>query len=241
MRAQMFVAIWLLLGVPCQASESITMLTHELRPYCWKEQGRFQGFACELIQETMSELGLAADIQLTSFARGWAQVKTERNTAFFVLSRSSAREDSVKWVGPLLRSDVYLYKRKGDDLKLEGLDDLRQIGAIGVQQNIRDDVVLTSLGLSNLYRSNSRELTLRALINNRVDVIPLGERVVRDLLRKEGLAADAIESTGIKLYSSELHVAFSPDVSDAVIQRWQLALDKVKRERHELLARKYLR
>lgn len=239
MRRLVSAVLALLLGMPAQANE-LTVLMHDLRPYGWKEAGRFHGYAYELVRDAQFELGISAEIQLTSFNRGWQLVRQAGPTALFPVSRSPERERLVKWVGPLLESNVYLFKRKGESLRLESIDDLRMLTSIGVQQGIRDDFVLSKMGLTNLYRSNSRELTLRALINKRVDVIPLSENALRSLLRTEGFAGDAIENTGFKLYASALYIAFSSDVDDETIRRWQRALDKVKHAQHELLSRKYL-
>ncbi len=237
---QLLVMSWLVLGLPALAAESLTILAHELRPYCWQEQGRLDGYACEMVRETMQELGLQQSIKLTSFSRGQSQVLHASNIAFLVYSRAPEREKTVQWVGPILESDVYLYKRKGDKLTLNSLDDLRNVRAIGVQRSIRDESALLALGLKNLYYSNSREMTLRALLNRRVDVIPMSVRAVNSLLRNEGVTDAAIENTGLKLYDSEFYVAFSKNVDDDTIRRWQHTLDKVRQARQESLAHKYL-
>ncbi len=239
MRGLVSVVLALLLGRPVLASEP-TVLMHDLRPYSWQEAGRFYGYAYELVREIQHELDVSAEVQLTSFNRGWQQVRQAKSTVLFPVSRSSERERLVKWVGPLIESDVYLFKRKGESLRVDSLDDLRALTRIGVQQGIRDDYVLSKLGLTNLHRSSTRTLTLRALINKRVDVIPLSENALRSLLRTEGIARDMIENTGFKLYDSVLYIAFSSDVDDETIRRWQRALDKVKSARHGELARKYL-
>ena len=63
------------------------------------------------------------------------------------------------------------------------------------------------------------------------------------MLRRAGLRGldpALFEQTPLKLYENPLYIAFSKDVSDETIQRWQKALDKVKREKYSQLDHKYL-
>ncbi len=223
------------------AAEPLTVLTHELPPHVWQDKGLPDGFAYELVRETMHALGEKYPIEFVSFRRGLMQVQNERGKVLFVCGRSPEREKTVKWVGPLVQSAVYIYQRKGAGLNLNSLDDLREVNGIGVQFGIREDSFLTAQGFTNIFRSDSQALALRALVNKRVDAAPLGVLALPRLLRDEGVSPDAIEQTSLKFFDSDLYIAFSLDVHDETIQRWQKALDKVKREHYERLYAKYLR
>lgn len=229
------------LSASSHAAEKLTVLTHEMLPHAWQEKGQPYGFAYELVRETMLELGDKSPIEFVSFRRALLQIQNERGKAMFVLDRSPEREKTVKWVGPLIKSAVYIYQRKGAGLKLATLEDLRQLNGIGVQLGIRDDVFLTEQGFTHLYRLESRSHALRALLNHRVDAVALGSLAAPLMLRDAGLPPDAIEQTPLKLFDSDLYIAFSNDVSDETIQRWQKALDKVKHKYYEQLYAKYLR
>lgn len=235
------IGLLLSVSVPGRAAEPLTVLAHDVPPYAWQDKGQSYGFAYELVRETMLELGEKFPIEFVSFRRGWQQVQNEQGKALFVVSRNPEREKSAKWVGPLLKSATYIYQRKGAGLSLNKLDDLGKLNGIAVQLGINEDTFLTAQGLTNLYRSPSKSLTLRALINQRVDAAPFGRHAVPKLLRDAGLPPDAIEQTPLKLFDNEFYIAFSKDVSDETIERWQKAFDKVKRERYEQLYAKYLR
>ncbi|MBS1155017.1 MAG: extracellular solute-binding protein, family 3 [Proteobacteria bacterium] len=239
----MLAGVGLLLSVSAsgRAAEPLTVLAHEAPPYAWQEKGQSYGFAYELVRETMQDLGKKSAIEFVSFRRGWQQVQNVQGQALFVVTRTPEREKSVKWVGPLLKSETYIFQRKGAGLPLYKLEDLGKLNGIAVQLGIGDDTFLTAQGLTNLYRSPSKPLTLRALINQRVDAAPFGRHAVPKLLRDAGLPPDSIEQTPLKLFDNDFYIAFSKDVSDETIQRWQKALDKVKRERYEQLYAKYLR
>lgn len=221
------------------AAAPLTVLTHEVQPFGWQERGQSFGFAYELVLETMQELGDALPIDFVSFRRGLQQVQSQQKKVFFILNRTPEREHTVKWVGPLIKSSTYMYQRKGAGLNLRNLDDLRKTPAIGLQIGLSEDTYLTTQGFTNIYRSTSKALTVRALVNKRVDAIPLSQLAVPSLLREEGLPADAIEQTPLKLFDNDFYIAFSKDVSDETIQRWQKALDKVKRDHYETLFAKY--
>ena len=240
MKKWIFAVCLLMQSVASLAVEPLTLLSHEFRPFTWTEGGKVQGFAYDMIQSVLQELDQGKDVEQTSFKRAWMRVQTEPHTAVFVASRSPEREHAVKWVGPLYSGGVYMYRLKGSDLKLESLDDLRKGLRIGVQNGLREDTVLTTAGVTKLFRSNSVELALRALLNKRVDAIPLGDGIASSLLRNEGLPPDAIEKTKLKLFDSSLYMAFSLDVSDETVRRWQQALDKVKQARYDALERQYI-
>lgn len=229
-----------LTSLPSWSEDALRLLSHDFPPYVRQEKGVPQGYVYDLVQRTLLELGETSPIKFVSFRRAELGLLQEKQTAVFPYARTPEREHSVKWVGPVVRMSVYMFQRKGEEIRLEKIDDLRQIHGIGVQRSIRDDYVLTALGLKNVFRMDSQSQTLRALLNRRVAVIPLSSFGLNHFLRDENVSADAIESTGLKLFDNNLYIAFTRDVSDATIARWQSALDKVRADQSGVLVRKYL-
>lgn len=224
---------------PARAESGLAVMADERRPHAWRENGIPQGICYELVVETMKELKLKPEVEFTSFVRGLHLAQTEKNVAFFSVTPTPERDQLFKWVGPLVRSDVYIYKLRENPLTIRTLDDLRRQTKIGVPRGMKQDTTLSSEGYK-VMRFDNITKTLLALANRRADVIAIGELTLHASAREAGLDPALFEQTPLKLYENPLYIAFSKDVSDETIQRWQKALDKVKREKYSQLDHKYL-
>lgn len=230
--------LWL--PLPALAGTELTIMTEERRPYAWIEHGAPRGICYELVAETMKELGLQQSIEFTSFTRGLALTKTQNNMALFSVTPSPERNRSFKWVGPLLQSPVYIYKLKKTPSKIDTLADLRQAGNIGVPRGTRQESFLKERGIANVLRFDSTTALVKALLNRRVDSIAVGAYALNASAHEIGVDPAQFEQTPLKLYDNALYIAFSKNVSDETIQRWQKALNKVKQAKFRPLSDKYL-
>ncbi|MES9887577.1 MAG: hypothetical protein ABW140_12260, partial [Candidatus Sedimenticola sp. 6PFRAG1] len=104
-----------------QASD-ISFLTHNLQEQAYNdEHGELRGkphsgkrsFNLELVREMMMIQGHSQEISEVPFARGLKLVQNRPHHALFNVSRTPAREQTVKWVGPLQVETDYLYELKG--------------------------------------------------------------------------------------------------------------------------------
>ncbi|MGL6048390.1 MAG: substrate-binding periplasmic protein, partial [Aeromonas salmonicida] len=90
------------------------------------------------------------------------------------------------------------------------------------------DERLTREGYTNLVRYQSVEEALQRLVLGKIDAFPVGEMVLDATLEQRGLSHRSVTNSGVVLHESWLYLAFSRDQDDAVIARWQSALDKVR-------------
>lgn len=233
---------WLLAcsGVGLGAEEALTVYTNEQPPLSWIEAGNPKGFTYELVTATMKELGLPPEIQFTGYARAMKLLQTQKKIVFFAAPRIAGQAPSLKWAGPLLQEDIYIYKRKHSPLEANTLDDLRKLKSIGVTQGMGPDLFLTGQGLTNVMRSSNQANTLRALSHRRVEAIVMGKISIYPTARMIGLDPDQIEASPLRLYESPLYIAFSPDISDDTVRLWQKKLDKIKHEKGAELSKLYL-
>jgi len=217
----------MLIQVNVSASE-ITFITHSIKPFSYEEKGEIKGFAVVLVKEMMQQIGHPEKFHMYPFKRGLVMVQTQPDHALFITARRPEREDTVKWVGPLIESGVYFYKKRGRDIQTETLDDLRESTMIGVAIGNADHVYLENKGFENLTALRGQTKALELLARDRIDVTPISEIVMPELAKDAGVDAKMIERTNIKLYDSTLFLAFSKTTSDDVIQQWQTALDLLK-------------
>lgn len=206
----------------------IEFMTHFMRPFTWKEEGKYKGFAVEIVREMMKSMNHPENFEMYPFIRGLKTVQSEPNRAFFIAARRPEREKTVKWVGPLVTNGVYFYKKKGSSVKLDSLEDLWNLITIGVGNGVADDTFLRSKGFTNLYRVNNAQQLVQMLVAGKIDATPIGELVMREMAKDAGIDPNKIERTAIKLYDSVVYLVFSKNVSDEVVKQWQQALDKLK-------------
>lgn len=223
------------------AEAELIVLTDNRHPLAWIEKGKPRGIAYDLVVATMKELGLTPTIEFVSFTRGMKMAQHHDNYVFFSVTRTPERSNQFKWAGPLLQNDIYVYKLKGNPAQIRSLADLEKLGGVGVPKGMSQDTYLTNRGLHNIMRSDTLANTLRSLVNKRVDAIAMGQATLPSTAKEIGLEMAQLEETPLMLYENPLHIAFSKNVSDETVQRWQKALDKVKQEKYKQLINTYLR
>lgn len=243
MRHRLLLALFMLLAITAPAAwaaQPLTVLADERRPYAWLENGVMQGICYEMVAATMKELQQVVPIEITSFNRGLHLAMNGHNTAFFSVTPTPERSQALKWVGPLVSSDVYIYRLKGAGPEVRTVEDLNKLEGIGVPFGMQQDLFLRRQGYRVIQFDNIAKMLL-GLKNGRVQVVAVGPLALAGGAREAGLDPNRFEQTPILLYRNPLYIAFSKDVSDQTIQRWQKALDKIKREQYPHLREKYLK
>lgn len=223
------------------AGPTLTVMTDEHQPLAWQDKTGARGISYDLVAATMKELGMEPDIHFTTFTRGLALAQTQANQVFFSVTRSPGRDSTLKWVGPLVQNDIYVYKLKTSPAVILNLHDLRRLQSVGVPKGMSQDAFLTKQGMENIMRSDTIANTIRALASKRTDAVAVGRLTFFGTVKELGLDISLFEETPVKLFGNPLYIAFSRNINDQEIQRWQKALHKVKREQQNKLSNLYLR
>lgn len=232
---------WVLSSESIATTESISFLTHSIKPFAYEENGKIDGFAVEIVKEMMKSIGHPEEFTMIPFARGLQEVQINGNYAFFIVARRPERESTVKWVGPLVSSGVYFYKMAGLPLEVNNLNDLKKVRFIGVGRGNADHVFLRSLGFTNLQPVNNQLQSVIMLEKGRVDVTPVSELVMPAMAKYAGIDMRDIEKIHLKLYDSVLYLVFSLNTPDETVAQWQKALDSMKASgKYEEIYKKYI-
>lgn len=229
----LLLAITLLLTANVTAAQPTTkLMTYPLRPFSYQQDGMVTGFAVDIVNAIIQNSHIDAQIEMYPFNRGFQQLKSQSNTALFAIAKRPEREQNMKWVGPIITSGVYFYKKRSANLTLSRLDDLKRLQNVGVVLDNADHSYLNSIGFTNLSTDNDQLQSLKMLSYGRVDVAPMSELVMPFLAQAANIDINTIERTPIKLYDSTLYIAFSADTSDEIIAKWQQAFDQLKTSGH---------
>ena len=215
-----------------QGIDDLVLITENYAPLNFSKDGMVRGISVDVMVEMLKMSGskkTRKDISLQPWARGYKQVLENKNTALFAMSRTEAREELFKWVGPIIPSNIVLVAKKSQGIKINSVEDISQYNKIGV---VRDDIgeqILLELGVpkGNLHRTNSGTNTAKMLDKERVDMWAYGRIVALWNIKELGFNPDDYEEVYI-LKESQQYFAFHKDTEPTVIAKLQKALDELE-------------
>ncbi len=147
----------------------------------------------------------------------------------FSLFRTVERENKYKWIGPIAEDAVYFYKKRGNLIEIETMEDAKSVKRVACRHK---GLVLSELkkaGITNLDLTTKPDGIIRkvamGVTDLSVSVTPLG---LNYWLKKSGLPTDTLDQTPVKLVEFPLYIACSKDTDDEVIKQWQEALERIK-------------
>jgi len=211
---------------------SLSFITEEYPPYNYTESEIARGITVDVLLEAAELAGLPLrrrDIRALPWARGYQMAQQGPGVMLFSMTRTAERDPLFKWVGPIMDSRIVLLARADRGLQLAHPYDLRRLH-IGV---IRDDIghqLLNGLGLGDpqLHIDSSAIKLANLLERGRLDAWAFDEASAYWFIHKLDLDHRHFTAAYV-LKQGEMFFAFSPDSSDADLQRLQQGLDELKR------------
>ncbi|WP_165610827.1 substrate-binding periplasmic protein [Pseudodesulfovibrio hydrargyri] len=230
------VLIWAVLvwAVPSPAqAEDLVILTHDLTGQAETDPdtGELHGiehagkraFNLEAVREIMTAVGVETRIREVSFAQGMDALASRPDAAFFNVYRTPQREARFKWVGPLQREVDYLYGLKGS--AIGDLDAARSVSAICAVEGSQHHTVLLERGFTNVVAAPTYGECFARLKSGDADLAVSSDETLIQKLHAADIPASDIRRVPEPLVQSAGYIAFSPQVDDEVIHRWQAALN----------------
>ncbi|WP_272700436.1 substrate-binding periplasmic protein [Desulfovibrio sp. Fe33] len=204
------------------------MLAIVYPPLVYAENGRLWGVAPKVVAEIQKIVGDDSPLRETPWLRGYDQAQKMPKQGMFAIVRIPEREKLFKWVGPIFGEGDYFFKHKGAALQVQTLDDARRVPRIAVRKDGYTHQTLAARGFDNLDVGPTYESSYLKLVEDRVDLVLMGERTYYYMVKQAGLNPAEFERTNCKLGDSTAWLAFSLDVPDEAIREWQNALDSLK-------------
>lgn len=240
-RVKKIIFAFLMIGSTLALSSSeLKVMTENYPPYNYEVDGGLTGISVEVVKEIQKRVGSKAKIELLPWTRAYEIVQKKTNRALFSMARTDSRENLFKWVGPIAHDVVYFFKKKGSPVNINSVDDARDVRSIAVGLNSSGHLLLSALGFQNLDAVPNPLLNVRKLLAGRTDLVPSVEPVIVYRAKKDGLDPDLLENTGVSYTEQLLYIAFSKDVDDTTIEKWQDALDSMKKDgTYEKIYNKY--
>jgi polar amino acid transport system substrate-binding protein len=233
MHLQVLITLFLIIftvAFPCfSESRELTIVTEDWPPYNYIEENEAKGFSVEIVRWLMKELNADYPIQVLPGVRAREVLDKGPRVMLFSMLRISDREKLYKWIGPLADDSIYFYKKKGSDLRIRTIEDVRNVKSVSCRHVGLVYTTLVKNRFTNLDVSSNPASIYLKVIAGRCDLAigepPLG---VIYWLKKSAVPVDSLQQTTVKLMDAHLYIACSKDISDQEILLWQKALDRMK-------------
>lgn len=225
----LFVASICMLATQPLTAEELTILTENLPPLNYLENGKLVGSSVEIILEIQKRIGSQEPIQVYPWARAYQMILEEKNVVLFGMTYTEDRQDLFKWVGPLATKRDILLARKDSSFSISSLEDAKKVGRIGT---LRDDVrgkFLEKQGFSNLEPVSDEQKNAQKLAMGRIDLWAYKKPGFRTVCQLAGVDPNEFEEVA-HLKKSELKIAFSKETSDHIVVQWQDAFDSMRED-----------
>ncbi|MEJ2234488.1 MAG: transporter substrate-binding domain-containing protein [Syntrophobacterales bacterium] len=222
----LLVAAVFLVSVHPALSAELTILTENLPPLNYVEDGVLVGPSVDTVREIQRRVGSNEEIKVYPWARAYKMALEEENIVLFGMTHTEVRHDQFKWIGPLATKRDILVAKKGSGIRINSLEDAKKVKRIGTLRDDTRERLLKSQGFTNLEPVSDEQMNARKLVLGRIDLwtykIP-GLRTVCDLAGVDYKEMEEVYS----LREINVDIAFSKKTSDAIVQKWNNAFNQM--------------
>ena len=211
-----------------QAAE-LTILTENLPPLNYLENGQLIGPSVEIVKEIQKRVDSSEPIHVLPWARAYRMALEEKNVVLFGTTQTKARQDLFKWVGPLAMKRDILVGLRGTKSKIFTLEDAKKVKRIGTLRDDTRERFLAAQGFSNLEPVSDDQKNAKKLILGRIDLWAYKEPGVKTVCELAGVDYNALEEV-LHLRQIGVSIAFSKKTSDEIVSRWQEAFNEMERD-----------
>jgi len=220
------IATIIFFGSQSSLCEELTILTENLPPLNYMDNGILVGPSVEIVQAIQNKIGSKEPIQVYPWSRAYKMAEKEKNVILFGMTYTKVRHDKFKWVGPLAIKRDILVAKQDSGITIDRLEDAKKVKSIGTLLDDTRGRLLASHGFTNLEPVSDEQLNAKKLALGRIDLwaykIP-GLRTVCDLAGVDHKQFKEV----YHLREIELMIAFSKMTSDAIVKKWQKAFDEL--------------
>lgn len=222
------IALIAMLGssVPALAENTVSLTTESYPPFTYRNaDGTYQGSSVEQVEALMHKADIPFTMEIMPWARAIALAETQPMHCVFSAARIAEREDHFKWVAPLSVNRHVLVRLSNSAVKPRTIEEAKRY-TIGTHRADFTDTLLREQGFPSIDLSSDFEITLKKLLERRVDMVPMSENIF-ELLKSQGKPLE------IALPFSESHfgLACNKQMPNEMISKMQHGLDALIREK----------
>lgn len=208
----------------------LVYMTERYPPYNYEENGEQKGISVEILRAVWKRMGEdAGPVRFMPWARAYRDIQEKSGLVLFSMARTPAREDLFQWACPITTARFMLYSLKMSAVNMTALDEAAKY-SVGVIRDDVTDILLRAISdPSRIEAVGDMMLNMKKLDAGRIDMVAYSEDGFPDFLRKNGLSENAYRPV-FPLADIPVCYAFSRDVDQAFVQRFQDALSALNAE-----------
>ena len=207
-------------------SQELTILTENLPPLNYVENGLLVGPSVETVREIQRRVGSNEEIKVYPWARAYKMSLEQENVVLFGMTHTEVRHDQFKWIGPLATKKDILVAKKGSGIKINSLEDAKKVNRIGTLRDDTRERLLESLGFTNLEPVSDEQLNAKKLVLGRIDLWAYKMPGLRTVCELAGVDYNEIEEV-YHLREINVDIAFSKKTSDSIVEKWRNAFNEM--------------
>jgi len=215
-----------LVSVQPVLSAELTILTENLPPLNYVQNGVLVGPSVETVREIQRRVGSHAEIKVYPWARAYKMALEQKNVILFGTTYTKERHDKFKWVGPLAIKRDILVAKKGSGIKINNLEDAKKVKRIGTLRDDTRERLLKKHGFTNLEPVSDDQKNAKKLALGRIDLWTNKQPGLKTVCELAGVNYNEIEEV-YHLREIELMIAFSKQTSDSIVEKWRHAFDEM--------------
>lgn len=197
----------------------------------YDKNGKLTGISIDIVRAIQKEINDTSPIKVYPWSRAIKLTKLRKNYALFSTLRTKAREKEFKWVGPIATIELVFFKKTDSNITIHSIEDAKKVGKIGVTSNVANYDILKSMGFRNLdvITTGVDEQNIKKLIRGRIDLWPALKFNALYNIKKMGLKGKIEPINDVVIFKGDLYISFNKNTDDAIIQKWQKALDTLRK------------
>jgi len=202
----------------------------EYPPFMFTKDGKATGVATEIVREIMKRLKVSYDIRSLPWKRAYSYLLEEPVMAV-MCTRSTARENLFKWAGPITTSRLVFFAKRGSKIEIKSLEDAKKVDRIGLVQGYSVENYLLQQGFTNIDNISASEKTNPIkLMKDRITLWATVDLVGIYNAKLQGVNPADMKVAYVIIKDQYKYIAFSKQVPDKIVQRWQDVLDEIKQD-----------
>ena len=144
---------------------ALDLTTEEYPPYNYSQDGKPVGLVVDIVKEIIKGTKDKDNIKVLPWTRAYNDIQKKSNKVLFSMTRTAAREPLFKWVGPVATNTLVLFAKKGSNIKVSSLDDVKKKNySIGTVIADAGESLLKEKEFVNLHSVPEDKLNIRKLI-----------------------------------------------------------------------------
>lgn len=207
----------------------IRLITEDSPPANYLDKGQITGPAVDIVKAIQNKVGHVGKLEVLPWTRGYQMAQNEKEIGLFSTTRTEEREKLFKWVGPLVTNKWSFFAKKDKGIKISNLDEAKKIKRIGTYTDDAKEQFLKNKGFTNLDSSPNDQANAKKLEADRIDLWFSGDEDLPIICKSKGIDPNQFE----KVYTAnevKMYIAFSKDIPDTTIQKWQKAYDELEQD-----------